>query len=167
MTGAYQTPVHRFGTPSQCCGSGSVGIRKKLFRIRNKFEAKLINLTNSHQKCPIYYYEFLFIKKNSLENLYPVIIYLQSNTLKRREYKSKIYVNKIRKNSCRIRFRIWIRNQLKSRIRILIRKKSLRMHNTAPNQCCVSPSASQLKDKVLLVQAMSVPVPTGNGNGSC
>jgi hypothetical protein len=49
---------------------------------------------------------------------------MQPNTLTRLEYKGKIYVKKIRKNSCRIRNRIRIRiqNQLKIRIRIRIRK---------------------------------------------
>ncbi len=45
---------------------------------------------------------------------------MQPNTLPRREYKGKIYVENIRKNSCRIQ------TQLKSRIRI--RKKSFRIH---------------------------------------
>jgi hypothetical protein len=49
----------------------------------------------------------------------------QPNTLTRQEHKGKIYVKNIRKNSCRIR------NQLKSTIRILIRKISFRIHNTA------------------------------------
>ncbi len=78
---------------------------------------------------------------------------MQPYTLTRPDYKSKIYVNNIRKNSCRIR--------------IMIRIKSLRMHNTAYNQCYVSPSAPQLKDKVPLVHALSAPVPTGKGNGPC
>ncbi len=43
---------------------------------------------------------------------------MQPNTLTRREYKDKIYVKNIKKNSCRIRNRIRFRNQLKSRIRI-------------------------------------------------
>jgi hypothetical protein len=47
---------------------------------------------------------------------------MQSNILTGQEYKAKIYVKNIRKNSCRIR------NQLKSRIRI--RKKSFRIHKT-------------------------------------
>jgi hypothetical protein len=40
---------------------------------------------------------------------------MEPNTLTRREYKGKIYVENIRKNSCRILNRIRIRNQLKSR----------------------------------------------------
>ncbi len=50
---------------------------------------------------------------------------MEPNTLTRREYKGKIHVENIRKNSCRIR------NQLKSRIWIRIRKKSFRIHITA------------------------------------
>ncbi len=45
--------------------------------------------------------------------------------LQGRNKKGKIYVKNNRKTSSRIR------NQLKSRIRTLIRKKSFRIHNTA------------------------------------
>jgi hypothetical protein len=55
---------------------------------------------------------------------------MQPNTLTGREYKGKIYVKNIRTNSCKIRNWIPIRNQLKSRIGIWIRKKSFRIHNT-------------------------------------
>jgi hypothetical protein len=47
---------------------------------------------------------------------------MQPNKLGRWEYKGKNYVKNIRKNSCRIWNRIRIRHQLKSRIRIGIRK---------------------------------------------
>jgi hypothetical protein len=43
---------------------------------------------------------------------------MQPNTLTRLECKGKIYDKNIRRNSCRIRTRIRIRNHLKSRIRI-------------------------------------------------
>jgi hypothetical protein len=68
-------------------------------------------------------WEFLFIKKVSLRNLYLVMCNLTH--LKRRKYNAKIKVVNIRKIACwiwnriRIWLRIWIRNQLKSRIPIL------------------------------------------------
>jgi hypothetical protein len=52
---------------------------------------------------------------------------MQPNTLTRPEYKGKVYVKIIRRNSCRIR----IRNQLKSNPRYRTDpKKSFRIHNT-------------------------------------
>ncbi len=53
---------------------------------------------------------------------------MQPNTLTRREYRDKIIIKTVRKKSCRILKRI--RNQLKSRIRMRIRKKSFQIHNT-------------------------------------
>jgi hypothetical protein len=53
-----------------------------------------------------------------------------SNTLARREYKGKFISRILVKNPCRIRHKIRIRDQLKSRIRIRIRKKSFQIHNT-------------------------------------
>jgi hypothetical protein len=74
-----------------------------------------------------------FYKKNGPKK--PISCHnIQRNRLARREYRGKIYVKNIRKNSCMIlnRIRIRIRNQLESRIRIRIwiRKKSFLIHNT-------------------------------------
>ncbi len=49
---------------------------------------------------------------------------LNLTNLKSQEYIGKLYVKNIRKKLC------GIQNQLKSRIRIRIRKKSFRIHNT-------------------------------------
>jgi len=46
------------------------------------------------------------------------------------------FVKNNRKNLCRIPNRIRIRNQLKSKVRIRIRKKSFRIHNTATLAFC-------------------------------
>jgi hypothetical protein len=62
-----------------------------------------------------------FDKKNSIKSFYLVIATLH---LTRREYKGKIYVKNIRKNSCRIGKRIQIR----------IRKKFI----PDPQHCCRS-----------------------------
>jgi hypothetical protein len=55
----------------------------------------------------------------------------QPYTLTGQEYKSKNYGKNIRTNLCRIRNRIRIRNQLKSRIRIR-KKNSFQIHNPMP-----------------------------------
>jgi hypothetical protein len=56
------------------------------------------------------------LKKISLKKLIS-LCNMQPNTLARRKYKGKIYVKNFRRNSCRIRIGIRIRNHLKSRIR--------------------------------------------------
>jgi hypothetical protein len=63
-----------------------------------------------------------FKKKVLLKSLYRHN--MQPDTITGREYKGKIYVEDNKTSSRRIR------NHLKSRIRILIRKKSFRIHNT-------------------------------------
>ncbi len=107
-------------------GYKSCPIRSKQLRIRNESE-KLVNCTVSRQKCSIKKYNSFLSKKYSPKKLISRHNE-QPNTPARQEYKGKIYVKNIRQKSCRIRNRIRIRNQLKSRIRI--RKKSFRINNT-------------------------------------
>ncbi len=117
---------------NQCCGSGSGRIRNfyqdldprirknqsgsEQLQIRKEFEVKLLWKTGKIGQYLNKNAQFKsidsFLSKNSpLKSL---------NTLSMQEYKGKIYVKNIRKNSCRIRNRIRIRNQRKTRIRIKI-----------------------------------------------
>ncbi len=117
----YRKLLEEFGYGSEKKHSGSGQLR-----IRNEFEVKLprktdkiwqfLNKNAQFKNITKIKNTHSFLSKNFfLESLYLVII---CNHQTRREYKGKIYVKNIRKKSCRIRNRIRIWNQLKSRIRV-------------------------------------------------
>ncbi len=88
-------------------------------------------------------HKFLFIEKKIHKKLISRHN-TKTNTLTRQEYKGKIYVKNIRKNSCKIR------NQLKSRIRIQ-QKKTFRIQNTA---CQIGHNPIGIKDYFLAISGL-------------
>jgi hypothetical protein len=102
-------------------GSGS-----EQLRTLNGFLSKttVIKFDNFSTKMLMLKYKFLFDTKKSLKSLYLIIICNLLHTLTRREYKGKIHVKNISKNSGRIR------NQLKNPDPDMDPKKSFRIHNT-------------------------------------
>ena len=90
--------------------------------LKLNFTEKLIKFPISQQKCSIQIYQFLFVQKMPLKNLKSVIMCNLKHLLDGNE-KEKFMLRLLEKKSCRIR------NQLKSRIRIWIRKKN---HSRSP-----------------------------------
>ncbi len=115
-------------------GSGKYHSGSRQLRIRNEFELKLLWKTDKiwqyfNKNAQFENVNSFLSKQNYLKSIYLVIIY---NLTHLQDGNTKVkFMIRLLENSCRIRNRNRIRNQMKSKIRIRIWKKLFRIHNTA------------------------------------